>query len=76
MVLLALINGVFDSVSLDNISKAETLIRKKSSQLPDEVLRRIFSSEALNDKDNAIILSLAKEATISITNNSEALSDE
>ena len=76
LVLLALINGVFDSIPLDNISIAETLIRKKSSQLPDEVLRRIYSSEALNEKDTAIILSLAKEAILSITNNSEAISDE
>src|SRR5690606_41974294 len=45
LVLMALIHGVFDAVALNKITKAEDLIRKKSSHLPDEVLRWIYSSE-------------------------------
>ncbi|HLW32175.1 MAG TPA: alternate F1F0 ATPase, F1 subunit alpha [Aequorivita sp.] len=66
LVLMALIHGVFDAVALNKITKAEDLIRKKSSHLPDEVLRRIYSSEPLNKEDEAIIVSLAKEAITNI----------
>ncbi|MGB3345159.1 MAG: alternate F1F0 ATPase, F1 subunit alpha [Aequorivita sp.] len=73
LVLMALINGVFDVVPLDKITKAEVLIQKKAHQLPDEVLRRIFSSEPLNENDETILVSLAKEA---IANIPELASDE
>ncbi|HLV92020.1 MAG TPA: hypothetical protein VKX34_02770, partial [Aequorivita sp.] len=73
LVLVALINGVFDPVPLDKITKAETLIRQKSSHLPDDLLRRIFSSEPLNDNDEAVLISLAKEA---IANLPELTSNE
>ena len=62
LVLVALVNGVFDPVPLDEITKAETLIRQKSTQLSDDLLRRIFSSEPLNDNDETVLISLAKEA--------------
>ncbi len=66
LVLLALIHGVFDTISLENVTKAETLIRKKSSQIPDGMLRRIFSSEPLNEEDEEILIRLAKEAIVDI----------
>src|SRR5690554_3023710 len=62
LVLVALINGVFDMVPLNKVTKAETLIRQKSTQLSDDLLRRIFSSEPLNDNDETVLISLAKEA--------------
>ncbi|MDD3721127.1 MAG: alternate F1F0 ATPase, F1 subunit alpha [Lutibacter sp.] len=73
LVLHALINGVFDAVPLDKITKAEALIQKKYYQLPDEVLQRIYSSESLNEVDEAILVMLAKEA---ITNILKLDSDE
>lgn len=66
LVLMALIHGVFDAVPLNKITKAELLIKRKSSQLPDAVLRRIFASEPLNKEDEAIIVSMAKEAIANI----------
>lgn len=66
LVLIALIHGVFDKVPLDKVTKAETLIKRKSSHLPDEVLRRIFASEPLNKEDERTIVSLAKEAIVNI----------
>lgn len=73
LVLLALINGIFDAVPLDKITKAEALIQNKAHQVPDEVLRRIFASEPLTESDEAILMALAKEA---ITNIPELASDE
>src|SRR5690554_2910238 len=73
LVLLALVNGVFDAVPLDKITKAEALIQNKAHQVPDEVLRRIFASEPLTESDEAILMALAKEA---IANIPELASDE
>lgn len=73
LVLLALVNGVFDAVPLDKITKAEALIQNKAHQVPDEVLRRIFASEPLTESDEAILMALAKEA---ISNIPELASDE
>jgi F-type H+-transporting ATPase subunit alpha len=66
LVLLALINGIFDAVPLDKITKAEALIQKKAHQLHDEVLQRIFSSAPLNENDEAFLVLLAKEAITNI----------
>ena len=62
IVLVALTNGLFDTVPLHKITEAENLMRIKSSQLPATVLQRIISSEPLNKNDEDIILSLASEA--------------
>ncbi len=66
LVLIALINGVFDSVPLDKMAKAENLIRKKASQLSKEVLHRIYASEPLNEDDEVTLVALAKEAIANI----------
>lgn len=66
LVLLALIHGVFDPIPLNKITVAEALIKKKSSQLSDEILRRIFSSERLSEDDEAIFVSLAMDAISNI----------
>lgn len=68
LVLVALTKGLFDAVPLDRITEAETLVRKKSSQLPDTVLRRIRSSEPLSENDEETIVLLANEALRSIVN--------
>lgn len=76
LVLHALIHGVFDEVPLDEVSKAEDLIRKKYSQLSEDVLRRIFSSKPLNENDENLLVSLAKEAVQPIVNASKTNCDE
>lgn len=62
LVLLALIHGVFDAIPLHEVTKAETLIRKKHTQLSKEVVQRIFSSKPLSGSDENLLVSLAKEA--------------
>jgi len=76
LVLHALIHGVFDAIPLDKVNKAETLIRKKHSQLSEDVLRRIFSSKPLSEDDENLLVALAKEAVQSIVSISETDSDE
>ena len=76
LVLLALIHGVFDAIPLDQVTKAETLIRKKHSELPKEVLRRIFSSKPLSESDENLLVSLAKEAAQAMVNNPKTTTDE
>lgn len=67
LVLLALIHGVFDAIPLHEVTKAETLIRKKHTQLPKEVVQRIFSSKPLNESDENLLVSLATEAVSSLS---------
>ncbi len=67
IVLLALTRRFFDGVPLHKITAAETLVRKKSSQIPAGVLERIHSSKTLSKNDEDTLLSLAKEALQVIT---------
>ena len=75
LVLLALTKGLFDSIPLDRMKEAESLVRKRSLELSDEVLRRINSSESLKENDENIIIALAKNA-LQTMNISQTLSDE
>ena len=76
LVLLALTNGLFDAIPIEQIKKAETLVKKRSSELSEDVLRRIYSSKALNENEEDSIISLAKEALRTLTNISETGSNE
>src|SRR5690625_33993 len=62
LVLHALIHGVFDDVPLDRMTEAEHQVRTKHSDLPKEILNRIYDSKNLNDEEKEVIISLAKEA--------------
>ena len=75
-VLLALINGLFDSIPVEHIKEAETLVRQKSSELSEDILERIYSSEALNESDEEFILDHAKKALRTLTNKIESDSNE
>ena len=75
-VLLALINGLFDSIPVEHIKEAENLVRQKSSELSEDILERIYSSEALNESDEEFILDHAKKALRTLTNKIESDSNE
>ena len=75
-VLLALINGLFDSIPVEHIKQAESLVRQKSSELSEDILERIYSSEALNESDEEFILDHAKKALRTLTNKIESDSNE
>ena len=62
LVLFALVHGVFDDVPLNRMTEAEHQVRTKHSDLPKEILNRIYDSKNLNDEEKEVIISLAKEA--------------
>jgi len=64
--LVALTNGVFDTVPLERMPAAEQAVRGASRQLPAETEQRIFSGEELWQNDRAAIVDLSKNAVESI----------
>ena len=68
LVLVALTKGLFDAVPLNKITEAEMVVLKKYSELPDDLLQRIHSSEPLNENDEETIVSLAKKALQTFAN--------
>ncbi|MET4141696.1 alternate F1F0 ATPase, F1 subunit alpha [Pedobacter sp. UYP1] len=59
VVLLALTNGLFDDVTVDQVKDAEANILKSMDQFPTELLKRLFADEHLNDTDHDLILKIA-----------------
>ncbi len=59
MVLLALTEGLFDSIPLTKMQDAEMALRMASEKLHPDVLKRLFSDEKLSSEDRNDILSNA-----------------
>lgn len=62
IVLLALINGLFDSVPLQQMKEAEIALRKITNEIPEETRKGFASSAAFSDSDKQLILKLAEKA--------------
>jgi F-type H+-transporting ATPase subunit alpha len=61
-VLLALAAGLFDTVPLDKVPEAERALRKATSHIPSEAVRRFNTSDKLTEADRAATLQLATTA--------------
>ncbi|MEQ8999382.1 MAG: alternate F1F0 ATPase, F1 subunit alpha [Coleofasciculus sp. B1-GNL1-01] len=61
--LVAVNEGVFDELPLDQVRDAETAVREAVTAELSEVCDRVVSGEALRDEDLEAILRVAKEAT-------------
>lgn len=61
MVLLALTNGLFDTIPLDKMREAEVSLLEKANEIPKEIMDRIFSDKKLSDEDRQSILEIADE---------------
>ena len=61
-VLLALLAGLLDPVSLDQMLDAEGALRKAADAIPEEVRQRFFSADTLTDKDHDAILQIGGKA--------------
>lgn len=59
VVLLALTEGHFDSISIEDMKNAETALLDAYPQLPAELLDRIFTGTAFSDEDRGYILDFA-----------------
>ena len=59
VILLALSGGLFDVVPVNKVQEAEAALQKIITELPKEVLNRLFSDNDLSDTDREIILKIA-----------------
>jgi F-type H+-transporting ATPase subunit alpha len=59
VVLLALINGIFDKIPVEKIQDAEAALLKNSAEFPEEILKRLFSDAELSNPDSEAILKIA-----------------
>jgi F-type H+/Na+-transporting ATPase subunit alpha len=61
-VLLALTAGLFDPVSLDQMTDAEHAVQAAASSLPTEVCARFETTEKLSDEDRKTIIEIARKS--------------
>ena len=68
IVLLALMDGLFDQVPINKIQLAETELLKTVAEFPKELVQRLLSESILNTDDRETILKSAKEALFPLQN--------
>jgi F-type H+/Na+-transporting ATPase subunit alpha len=61
-VLLALTEGLFDSVPLDQMREAERALCMASKQIASDVRERFVSNQKLNDADREAVLKIARQS--------------
>lgn len=64
VVLLALTDDLFDTVPIIKMQEAEIALLKMNNELPEEIVKRIFSDEKLNDSDREAILKIAENTLV------------
>jgi F-type H+-transporting ATPase subunit alpha len=62
VVLLALTDGLFDTVPLEQVTDAEQALRKAAAQIPAEVIERVTSADHLSDADRQEVTAVATRA--------------
>jgi F-type H+-transporting ATPase subunit alpha len=58
-VLLALKEGLLDSIPIDRIQDAEQALLENRSDFPEEIIKRIHENEKLSEEDSSTILKIA-----------------
>ncbi|MEP7109777.1 MAG: alternate F1F0 ATPase, F1 subunit alpha [Ferruginibacter sp.] len=59
VILLALKNGLLDTILLQKIQDAQDALVENFKDFPDEIIKRLFSGAILNDEDSKDILKIA-----------------
>jgi F-type H+-transporting ATPase subunit alpha len=59
-VLLALTEGLFDNVAVDEMPDAEAALLKSTTEIPAEIIQRLFTAKKLSREDKDAILTLAR----------------
>lgn len=72
MVLLALTGDLFDTVPINKMQEAELALRKINTELPADIVKRLFSDEKLNDSDRDAILKIAENTLMPFQEKPEA----
>jgi F-type H+-transporting ATPase subunit alpha len=62
IVLLALTERVFDSVPLERMKEAETVLQAAAGNIPKDVLERFENSEVFSSEDREAILRIARQS--------------
>lgn len=62
LILLALTDGLFDSVSLESVQHAEQAIRQAANQIPNDLQSRLTNSTRLGDTDRNALSGIAANA--------------
>lgn len=62
IILLALTNGLFDNVPINKMRTAEIGLKKATTDIPGDIIGRIFSNNELSASDRNAILSIAAKA--------------
>jgi len=59
VVLLALINGSFDTIPINKMQEAEDALQKIDTELGAEILKRLVSDKEMSSQDREVILNIA-----------------
>ncbi|CAN5830670.1 alternate F1F0 ATPase, F1 subunit alpha [soil metagenome] len=59
VILLALKNGLLDTIPIEKIKDAQDALLKNFNNFPDEIIKRLSSNEKLSDDDSKAILKIA-----------------
>ncbi|MEO6669591.1 MAG: alternate F1F0 ATPase, F1 subunit alpha [Ferruginibacter sp.] len=59
VILLALKNGLLDTIPLEKIQEAQDALLKNFNNFPDEIIKRLSSNVKLSDEDSKTILKIA-----------------
>jgi len=76
IVLLALMDGLFDAVPLEKMQLTEAELLKMVEELPADMVKRLNSTEVLDSADRETILKRAKEVLIAFQVKPEQLTDK
>jgi len=61
-ILLALTQGLFDTVEVEKMKDAQTLVRKAAEHIPAEISARFETGDKLSDEDRDAIITIARLA--------------
>lgn len=61
-ILLALTAGLFDAVALERMPEAERAVQDAAAAIPDDVIERLVSADALSDVDRQTIVNIGRGA--------------
>lgn len=65
VILYALKNELFDTVSIEKMKNAEVALLKTVTELPKEIIKRLLSDKELSSEDDSTLLKMASEALAS-----------
>jgi F-type H+-transporting ATPase subunit alpha len=72
IVLLALTNGLFDTIPIEKIQDAEGALMTRISDFPADLQKRLYADKPLSDEDKRVILKIADHLLMPFQNSSKS----